>query len=82
MIKPYPTKIQLLLVKVLSSIFHIYNCNWFGFYGISTIVGYLMPSPVFTYILNIRFVNIFLDTQLNDQTVQFLRIQFSISQQS
>ena len=24
-----------------------------GFYGISTIVGYLMPNPVFTYILNI-----------------------------
>ena len=23
------------------------------FYGISTIVGYLMPNPVFTYILNI-----------------------------
>ena len=29
---------------------------WFGlvrFNGISTIVGYLMPNPVFTYILNI-----------------------------
>ena len=24
-----------------------------GFYGISTIVGYSMPNPVFTYILNI-----------------------------
>ena len=24
-----------------------------GFYGISTIVGYLMPNPIFTYILNI-----------------------------
>ena len=23
------------------------------FYGISTIVGYLMPNPLFTYILNI-----------------------------
>ena len=23
------------------------------FYGISTIVGYLMPNPIFTYILNI-----------------------------
>ena len=23
------------------------------FYGISTIVGYLMPNPVYTYILNI-----------------------------
>ncbi len=23
-----------------------------GFYGISTIVGYLMPNPLYTYILN------------------------------
>ena len=27
--------------------------GWFGFYGISTIVGYLMPNPLHTYILNI-----------------------------
>ena len=27
---------------------------WFGWvYGISTIVGYLMPNPLYTYILNI-----------------------------
>ena len=26
-----------------------------GFYGISTTVGYLMPNPVYTYILNICF---------------------------
>ena len=25
-----------------------------GFYGISTIVGYLMPNPLYTYILNIN----------------------------
>ena len=24
-----------------------------GFYGISTIVGYLMPNPLYTYILNV-----------------------------
>ena len=31
----------------------------FWFYGISNIVGYLMPNPVYTYILNIYgFVNI------------------------
>ena len=24
-----------------------------GFYGISTNVGYLMPNPLYTYILNI-----------------------------
>ena len=28
---------------------------WLGFYGISTIVGYLMPIPLYTYILNIWF---------------------------
>ena len=27
--------------------------GWVGFYGISTIVGYFMPNPVFAYILNI-----------------------------
>ena len=27
-----------------------------GFYGISTIVGYLMPNPLFTYILNIYMI--------------------------
>ena len=26
-----------------------------GFYGISTIAGYLMPNPLYTYILNIWF---------------------------
>ena len=26
--------------------------GWVGFYGISTIVGYLMPNPLYTYILN------------------------------
>ena len=32
---------------------------WFGlvgFYGISTIVGYLMPNPFYTYILNIYMI--------------------------
>ena len=27
--------------------------GWVGFYGISTIVGYLMPNPLYAYILNI-----------------------------
>ena len=26
--------------------------NLFWFYGISTIVGYLMPNPVFTYVVH------------------------------
>ena len=51
---------------------------WFGlvwFYGISTIVGSLMPNPVFTYILNTSFENRFLGwTQLNDQTLLFLTV--------
>ena len=36
--------------------------DWFSliwFYGISIIVGYLMPNPVFTYILNKWFANTF-----------------------
>ena len=28
------------------------NFDLVGFYGISTIVGYLMPNPLYTYILN------------------------------
>ena len=47
---------------------HLRRYNWLvEFYGISTIVGYLMPNPVFTYILNIWFINTFCrDTQLNE----------------
>ena len=36
--------------------------EWLGldwFYGISTIVGYLIPNPFYTYILNIWFLNTF-----------------------
>ena len=51
------------------------------FYGISTIAGYLIPNPVFTYILNM-FVNTFSGTQLKDQTVLFLTIPFSINYQN
>ena len=28
-----------------------------GFYDISTITGYLMPDPVYKYLLNMLFVN-------------------------
>ena len=62
-------------------------CTWlqvtvlFGlllFYGTLTIVGYLnAKSYFFTYILNISFINTFVDTLLNDQTALFLKIQFS-----
>ena len=36
--------------------------DYFGlvrFYGISTIVAYLIPIPIYTYKLNTWFVNIF-----------------------
>ena len=36
-----------------TDISNIYDLVWFGFYGISTIVGYLMPSPLYTDISNI-----------------------------
>ena len=37
------------------SSFYIYiRFGSVGFYGISTIVGYLMPNPLYTYILNIQ----------------------------
>ena len=53
------------------------------FYGISTIVCYLMPNPAFTGILDIWLVDTFYwYTQWNDQTVLFQSIQFSVSQQS
>ena len=34
-------------------------CVWFGlvgFYGISTIISYLMPVPIYTYLLNIYMI--------------------------
>ena len=31
----------------------MYRFDLVGFYGISTNVGYLMPNPLYTYILNI-----------------------------
>ena len=53
---------------------------WFAllwFYGISTIVGYVMLNPVFTYIW---FFNTFYRyKQINDRTVLFLTVRFSFS---
>ena len=58
---------------------NMYDLVWF--YCISTLAGSLMPIPVFTYILDIQLVNISSRyTQLNDQIVLFLTIQFSLSQ--
>ena len=54
---------RLIQTLIQDSTKYIYNsvkksmhCDLVGlvwFYGISTIVGYLMPNPLYTYILNI-----------------------------
>ena len=46
------------LFNAKSSLYIYIEYIWFGlvgFYGISTIVVYLMPNPLYTYILNIWF---------------------------
>ena len=37
----------------ITRMFGWFGLVWFGFYGIPTIVGYLKPNPVYTYILDI-----------------------------
>ena len=45
---------RLFNAKLSLHIYIKYICfGWVGFYGISTIVGYLMPNFLYTYILNI-----------------------------
>ena len=41
------------MLNPFSYIYIIYIYDLVGFYGISTIVGYLMPNPLYTYILYI-----------------------------
>ena len=45
-----------------------------GFYGISTIVGYLMPNPLYTYKSNIYWISehILLITFLNEPEIIFV----------
>ena len=54
---PNPLHTYILNIYDLVGLGFIYiTYIWFvlvGFYGISTIVGYLMPNPLHTYILNI-----------------------------
>ena len=51
------------IMVIIASLLKSWPFEWkfelVWFYGISTIASYLMPNPVFTYILNIRFVNTF-----------------------
>ena len=42
------------------------------FYGISTIIGYLMPNPFYTYILNMISKHILWITSLNEPDLIFL----------
>ena len=57
---------------ILNEIELIFCTQLIGLVFVSYIVGYLMPNIIFTYILNISFVNIFCRyTQLNDVTIQF-----------
>ena len=54
--------------------------GWFGlfwFYGISTIVGYLMPNPVYTYISNIYDLQTLLITFLNKPKLIFFCTQLN-----
>ena len=62
-------------------ILNTYDLVWLGFMAYQRLLGYLMSNLVFTYISNICFLNIILliHTVLNDQSLLFLTIQFSIS---
>ena len=47
------------LFNAISSLYIYIKYIWFGlvvFFGISTIVGYLMPYPLYTYILKIYMI--------------------------
>ena len=50
-----PKYVHLVIENLIESQLNLF-VFWFGlvgFYGISIIVGYLMPNPLYTYILNI-----------------------------
>ena len=45
------------------------------FYGMSTIVGYLMPNPVYTYQIHMNCKYILLMTFLNEPELIFFHMQ-------
>ena len=49
--------------------FNKWSCGLVWFYSISTVVDNFMPNPIFAYILNIWFVNTFLDTQWSNSSI-------------
>ena len=69
------------LATTLRRLLHLrYLFGLLWFYGISNIVGYLIPNPFFIYVLDICYVNTFgRYMQINDQAVLFLTNPFSIS---
>ena len=74
------TTVFLRTVIILSRVLEFWG--FVLFYGISTIAGYFMSNPVFKYTSNLWFANLFCRyALLNDETVLFLTIQFSLSQQ-
>ena len=71
------------IVRQFTEGFRKKNCLMVSLVQLYGIVGYLMPNPVFTYILVIWFVETFCRyTQLNDQTVLFKNIQSGVGQLS
>ena len=70
------------LFNAKSSLYIYIKYTEFGlveFCGISTIVGYLMPDPLNTYILNIWFVNILVITFLNKPEFLFCTVKWFYS---
>ena len=52
--------------------FGLVGLGWDGFYDISTIIGYIMPHSVYTFILNIYDL-VWLDIYGLSTTVGYLR---------
>ena len=66
------------LFNAKSSLFIYIKYIWCGlvrFYGISNNVGYLMPNPFYTYILDLISKYIFYTTILNKPELFFVRTQ-------
>ena len=50
----------IMIVFIVEIISNAFKFGWVGFYGMSTIVGYLMPNPVYyIYIKYKWFLNTF-----------------------
>ena len=78
------TQINDQTVLFLSIQFSMSHLIWFGLvclYGISTIAGYLMPNPFYTYNQFYFSPFFFIYTELKVKTILFQTIQFSINAQ-